>query len=704
LYQSIITMSNGWDDDWGTEPMQQSPVQQPASQKAAPQWDDWGAGSKVTSDQSYVRGRSGRGRIQDSGNNSAAPGIAGWQPQSDRSSNWEPVTDSADWGGGGPVLKEARLNGDVLTIYIDSAETGRVIGRAGATIQDIQSKSGARVRVHRDACEGQTQIDITGSAEQRDRARALVEEKTGSRPFKIQKVDLEPQKEDFIDWAAAIRDSEAATKAKWAALPPLIKDFYNEAPEVRDMSADQVAEWRKNSFNLQITHFSADDDRKLPNPTIRFGHAFEKYPEIMAEIEKNKFETPTPIQSQSWPVLLSGIDLIGIAQTGTGKTLAYLLPAMIHIDAQTTPRSERPGPTALILAPVRELAQQIEREAQKYSYRGIRTICIYGGGDRKQQSDKVARGVEIMIATPGRLNDLCMSRVIDLSHVSYLVLDEADRMLDMGFEPQIRKILLDVRPDRQTVMMSATWPTGVRQMAVNYMTKPIQIFVNTLDLTACHTVTQKVHVIDQEKKMEFLENFINNMKENDKAIVFVGKKIVADAISSDLALKNYVAACMHGDRDQADREQSLDDLKTGAVRILIATDVASRGLDIDDITHIVNYDFPRNIEEYVHRIGRTGRAGRTGTSLSLLTRDDWKNAEELIRILKEAEQEVPEEVVQMAERYKVWLAKKKAEEEAYGITPRGGGGRRGGGGHRRDDDFSFGGGGGFGGRRSGPRW
>lgn len=190
------------------------------------------------------------------------------------------------------------------------------------------------------------------------------------------------------------------------------------------------------------------------------------------------------------------------------------------------PLAERLGPTALILAPTRELAQQIEKEVSKYSYKGIKSICLYGGGDRKQQIEKVVAKAEIIIATPGRLNDLCENNYVNLDAVSYLVLDEADRMLDLGFEPQILKSLLDVRPDRQTVMMSATWPPGVRRLALKHMTKPLQIYIGTLDLTAVHSVSQNVHVCQIEDKKKILFDFINNMQEDEKVIIFCDKKIV----------------------------------------------------------------------------------------------------------------------------------------------------------------------------------
>ncbi|KAI4581698.1 hypothetical protein MJG53_009223 [Ovis ammon polii x Ovis aries] len=218
------------------------------------------------------------------------------------------------------------------------------------------------------------------------------------------------------------------------------------------------------------------------------------------------------------------------------------------------------------------------------------------------------------------------------------VLDEADKMLDMGFEPQIMKILLDVRPDRQTVMTSATWPYAVRRLAQSYLKEPMIVYVGTLDLVAVSTVTQNIIVTTEDEKRSHIQAFIESMSPKDKVIIFVSRKAVADHLSSDLGIRRISVESLHGNREQSDRERALKSFKTGKVRILIATDLASRGLDVHDVTHVYNYDFPRNIEEYVHRVGRTGRAGRTGVSITLITRNDWKIAGELINILERANQ------------------------------------------------------------------
>lgn len=278
-------------------------------------------------------------------------------------------------------------------------------------------------------------------------------------------------------------------------------------------------------------------------------------------------------------------------------------------------------------------------------------------------------------------------------------------MLDMGFEPQIRKFLLNVRPDRQTVMTSATWPPGVRRLAEKYMINPVQVCVGSLDLAAVHSVQQVIEIIDEEAKFRRIMRFIKQMAPDEKAIIFCGKKSRADDLSSEVSLAGIAAQCIHGSRDQSDREQALADIKSGEVNILIATDVASRGIDIEDITHVVNYDFPRNIEEYVHRVGRTGRAGRTGVSLSLFTRADWGSAAELIVILEEASQDVPEELREMQKRFEAMKERREREMQQFGGGVGGGGGRGGGGGYgggRGGGEYG-GGGGGYGGGVGGGR-
>ncbi|KAF5910116.1 putative ATP-dependent RNA helicase DDX43 [Clarias magur] len=388
-----------------------------------------------------------------------------------------------------------------LTLTVDNSLIGRVIGRGGATIRELEQSSGARIKINRGEHEGE--VLIFGNSEVQQKANHLIKELIGmgrvSEPrshygsessglksascwaeFAPQASTASPS--TSIDWKA-IRENRGKYEAlKWKDLPPLKKNFYIEADSVAKRSTEEIRAWRKENNNIFVDDLKEEVKRSIPNPVYTFEEAFACYPEIMENIIRVGFQKPTPIQSQAWPVVLSGLDLIGIAQTGTGKTLSYLLPGFIHMDLQSVPRDKRGGPGMLVLTPTRELALQIETECNKYSYKGFKSICVYGGGDRRAQIKIVTSGVDIVIATPGRLNDLQMNELINLRSITYLVLDEADRMLDMGFEPQIMKIILDIRPDRQTVMTSATWPTGVRRLAKSYLKDPMMVYVGTLDL------------------------------------------------------------------------------------------------------------------------------------------------------------------------------------------------------------------------------
>ncbi|XP_063772881.1 probable ATP-dependent RNA helicase DDX43 isoform X2 [Pseudophryne corroboree] len=559
-----------------------------------------------------------------------------------------------------------------MCFHLDSSVIGRVIGRGGAKIKELEEASGSRIKIVKEDVD--SQITIFGSSEQQSKAKELIDGIVESceRPerdfgqkysYSPSSAEMNVQEGSSINWAS-LRENKAKYEAmKWADMPPIGKVFYKESPSIASMSEDEVTNWRKENNNIICKDLKEGDKRPIPNPIRHFQDAFHPYPEVMSAIKNAGFERPTPIQSQAWPIILQGMDLIGIAQTGTGKTLAYLLPGFIHLDLQPIPRNQREGPGMLVLAPTRELALQVKSECSKYKYKGFESICIYGGGDRKKQINVVSKGVDIVIATPGRLNDLQMNNIITLKSITYLVLDEADRMLDMGFEPQIMKIIIDIRPDRQTIMTSATWPDGVRRLAKSYLKDPMMVYVGTLDLAAVNTVQQRVLVIPEEDKRAITLHFIDSLKPEDKVLIFVGKKLIADDLSSDFSLQGIPVQSLHGNREQCDREQALDDFKKGRVRILIATDLASRGLDVHDITHVFNFDFPRNIEEYVHRVGRTGRAGRSGESVTLVSRKDWRVAGELITILERAHQEVPKDLLDMAERYEEFKKRKDGERD-----------------------------------------
>lgn len=605
--------------------------------------------------------------------------------------NWRGRSNEANWRDRGNDA------GNKKSMSVASHKIGRIIGRGGTKIRELEFETQAKIKIG-DSNGNTTEVTLFGAADAIAKVEGLINDlledyrpppkATASSNLNDSTESDGPSKnflmknetgDDVIDWDRLNAYYDEQQQARYKNLPPIIKDFYKEDPEVAAMSPADVTRWRRANNDIQVKRTFDDKPglRPIPNPVITFEQAFQHYPEILGEIYKQDFKLPSPIQSQAWPVLLRGEDLIGIAQTGTGKTLAFLLPALIHIDGQTVPREKREGPVVLIMAPTRELALQIDKEVSKYQYKGIKSVCLYGGGDRKEQIKVVAKGVDIVIATPGRLNDLVLAGHLNIINFSYIVLDEADRMLDMGFEPQIRKSLFDVRPDRQTVMTSATWPTGVRRLAESYMKDPIQVNVGSLDLAAVHTVTQKLMFVDEDDKENVLLEFLMNMDKNDKVIIFCGKKATATHITTELCMKGIECQSLHGDRDQSDREAALEEMVDGTVNILVATDVASRGIDIKDLTHVVNLDFPRHIEEYVHRVGRTGRAGKTGIALSFITRNDWAHARELIKILEEANQDIPDELEQMAQRFEAMKLRRDQEGRGHtGGRGRGGRGRR----------------------------
>ncbi|XP_075501231.1 ATP-dependent RNA helicase-like protein DB10 isoform X1 [Primulina tabacum] len=370
-------------------------------------------------------------------------------------------------------------------------------------------------------------------------------------------------------------------------------------------------------------------------------------PEILREVRHAGFSVPTPIQAQTWPIALQGRDIVAIAKTGSGKTLGYLIPGFIHL--KQLRNNPILGPTVLVLSPTRELATQILDEAVKFGRSSkITCTCLYGGAQKGPQLRDLFRGVDIVVATPGRLNDILESRKVSLRQVSYLVLDEADRMLDMGFEPQIRKIVKEVPSHRQTLMYTATWPKEVRRIAANLLVNPIQVNIGSVDeLAANSAITQHVEVMSSGHKLRRLEQIIRSQEPGSKVIIFCSTKKKCNQLAGALA-QQFVAAAIHGDKSQAERDHVLTQFRTGRTPVLVATDVAARGLDIKDIKVVINYDFPNGIEDYVHRIGRTGRAGATGVAYTFFCSDDAKHAAALVKLLEGANQHVSVEIRDMA--------------------------------------------------------
>jgi superfamily II DNA/RNA helicase len=370
---------------------------------------------------------------------------------------------------------------------------------------------------------------------------------------------------------------------------------------------------------------------------------------------KKQFTTPTPIQSLAWPIALSGSNLVGVAETGSGKTLGFLLPALFHIKSQFDPKYPKEGPIALIIAPTRELAMQINTVALEYArIMKFRSACLYGGAPRGDQIRSVVYGVELIVATPGRLLDLVMSNKTNLNRVSFIVLDEADRMLDMGFEKDLRRILSMVHPECQTLMWSATWPKEILKLAEEFLKNYIQMKLGKQEngLAVNKRIEQKFIFCEERDKFlklkDLLENILKEYKDEEggvlpKVIIFSNYKMKCDRLVSSLHGGVCAVDSIHGDKTQVGRDIAIGKFKKGVINILVATDVAARGLDINDVKVIINFDFPNNLEDYVHRIGRTGRSGKTGVSYSFLSRSDNGMIKGLKNLLVKAEQEIPQE-------------------------------------------------------------
>ncbi|XP_067266291.1 DEAD-box helicase 3 X-linked a isoform X13 [Chanodichthys erythropterus] len=382
---------------------------------------------------------------------------------------------------------------------------------------------------------------------------------------------------------------------------------------------------------------------------------------VMGNINLSRYTRPTPVQKYAIPIIKAKRDLMACAQTGSGKTAAFLLPVLsqIYTDGpgealQATKASAQENgkyvrrkqfPISLVLAPTRELALQIYDEARKFAYRSrVRPCVVYGGADIGQQIRDLERGCHLLVATPGRLVDMMERGKIGLDYCKYLVLDEADRMLDMGFEPQIRRIVeQDTMPPkgaRQTMMFSATFPKEIQILARDFLDEYIFLAVGRVGSTS-ENITQKVVWVEENDKRSFLLDLLNATGKDSLTLVFVETKKGADALEDFLYREGYACTSIHGDRSQRDREEALQQFRSGRCPIMVATAVAARGLDISNVKHVINFDLPSDIEEYVHRIGRTGRVGNLGLATSFYNDKNSNITKDLLDILVEAKQEVP---------------------------------------------------------------
>ncbi|XP_024217759.1 probable ATP-dependent RNA helicase DDX5 isoform X2 [Halyomorpha halys] len=427
------------------------------------------------------------------------------------------------------------------------------------------------------------------------------------------------------------------------SLPDFTKNFYIPHPSVLNRSYADVQQYRE-SRGIKI---EGDADNKN-NPIMYFEEG--NFPEYVAgTIKKLGFDFPTAIQAQSWPIALSGRNMVGIAQTGSGKTLAYMLPAVIHSTNQ--PRVQRgDGPIVLVLTPTRELAQQIQSIPMQFGdVCRQKAVAVFGGAPKGPQARDLENGADIVIATPGRLIDFLTTGTTNLRRCTYLVLDEADRMLHMGFEQQIRKIMQQIRPDRQVLMWSATWPKEVKSLAEDFLQDYVQVNIGSLELSANHNIHQIVDVCQENDKQLKLHNLLEGIGNHklERTIIFVETKKKVDSITNDLRKNGWPAASIHGNKSQKERDYVLKEFRNGKSLILVATDVAARGLDVENVMYVINYDFPKSSEDYIHRIGRTGRSNSSGTAYTFFTSANQKQAKDLISVLAEAKQDITPELQSM---------------------------------------------------------
>ena len=393
--------------------------------------------------------------------------------------------------------------------------------------------------------------------------------------------------------------------------------------------------------------------------------------EIIKALADVGYDNPSPIQRQAIPIGMDCRDIIGIAETGSGKTCAFLVPLlcyMLKLPKHQIKRCGDEGPLAVVMAPTRELAMQIEEECIRLAkFTSFQTVCIVGGQSIEEQSIKLRKGVEIVIGTPGRMVDCIENNFLVLNQCNYVVLDEADRMIDMGFEPQVVQVLEamggllksedEAQAEREiagskegtaiyrvTAMFSATMPPEVERIARTFLRHPAVIKIGDQDSGKNKRIDQRVHFISESQKKNHLMDELRSMGGNGKAIVFVNSKKQGDMIGKALETSNYRSGVLHGGRSQDQREETLEAFRSGDITVLVATDVAGRGLDIADVTNVVNYDMPNKIENYTHRIGRTGRAGKSGIATTFITDADTDVMYELKQYLEATNMPVPQQL------------------------------------------------------------
>jgi ATP-dependent RNA helicase DBP3 len=484
----------------------------------------------------------------------------------------------------------------------------------------------------------------------RSKKRAHEEEQVeASSPNKDEKKKKKSKKEKIESVAPMVDYKNGPYQQPTPSDKSFKKSFYVESINTAKMTNEEVAKFHTEN------EMTISGNNCLYRPVRSFNDV--NFPEKIMQITKG-FQVPTPIQSQCWPILASGRDIIGIAETGSGKTLAFSIPGLIQIADQKSR-----GPRMLVVAPTRELAMQsadVIKEVGKHC--GLTSTCIYGGVPKNVQRKALRDGVHVVVATVGRLKDLVEEKACDLSRVTFVVLDEADRMLDEGFEKDIRKIIGDTHKERQIAMFSATWPQSIQKLAHEFLNDPVKVTIGSDDLAASQNVTQLVEVVDDRARDGKIHTLLQKYHSSRKnlILIFVLYKKEADRVERMLQHRGWNCAAIHGDRNQYQRSEAVEKFKSGEIPLLIATDVAARGLDIRGVEYVINYSFPLTIEDYVHRIGRTGRGGKKGTAHTFFTPNDKPRAGELVNLLRDSNQKIPEDLMKFGTHVK------KKEHKLYG--------------------------------------
>ncbi|CAM1506759.1 Fc.00g064000.m01.CDS01 [Cosmosporella sp. VM-42] len=443
-------------------------------------------------------------------------------------------------------------------------------------------------------------------------------------------------------------------------IQPIRKNFWVEPAELSLLTEAEVADLRLELDGIKV------NGKDVPKPVQKWAQCGLTR-QTLDVVDHLGYEKPTPIQMQAVPALMSGRDVVGVAKTGSGKTVAFLLPMFRHIKDQP-PLKDNDGPIGLIMTPTRELATQIHRDCKPFLKKmGLRAVCAYGGAPIREQIAELKRGAEIIVCTPGRMIDLLAAnqgRVTNLKRVTYVVLDEADRMFDMGFEPQVMKIFANMRPDRQTILFSATMPRIIDSLTKKVLKSPVEITVGGRSVVA-KEIEQIVEVRDEPSKFLRVLELLGDLYDRDedaRTLIFVERQEKADDLLKELMTKGYPCMSIHGGKDQIDRDSTIQDFKKGIVPILIATSVAARGLDVKQLKLVINYDAPNHLEDYVHRAGRTGRAGNTGVAVTFVTPEQENCAPGIAKALEQSGQPVPDRLNEMRKAHREKVKSGKAKD------------------------------------------